>query len=473
MQFSGIVAVLVFIPIVIFALNVIPTRFYLAKSVFLFVAGIAFFATVSVPFAIAMLVCAAANITICIFFVRHGTASRLRRALFFAVAMLHLLLLIYFKLNVFKGISPAHVFSGDIPVFTLCYALSAVIFILNSLSFSIAAFSGKMKYPIKIISYFSHYAPFPRLFCGPVALYDNENGAISEEIIRRDKNKLSVDLLYGGAVDFVIGFGKITLLSGNLGALCAFANSIGIRIIGDFSGSVATAWIVFAAFILTVYFALSGFSDMAVGVGKWLGFDFECNFHYPFMSKSIIEFGARWFATFTIWFERYILALLCGKITNSVSCKAKKQCIELAICITIASFYSSSVNAVILGIIYWLLILIEETLLANLLKKSPKFLLILCNTAIVALSFTFLATDSFTDSLALLQTLTGLNTSGSVLYDSETLYLLHNYGFWLAISIIGCTPLMSIIARRAKRVTRVLSPILLGVIFLFSIVSLL
>lgn len=205
--------------------------------------------------------------------------------------------LLYFKYTDFIISIFGAVIGREISPLNLALPIGISFYTFQALSYAVDVYRGDVNAQRNIINYSTYLALFPQLIAGPIVRYSSIEG----DLIQRNH---SMEGFAAGVRRFVIGLGKKTLLANNFGQLTQLY----------FSGeaTVLFTWLYAIAFCLQVYFDFSGYSDMAVGLGRMFGFHFPENFNYPFMSKSIAEFWRRWHMTLGAWFRDYVYIPLGG-----------------------------------------------------------------------------------------------------------------------------------------------------------------
>jgi alginate O-acetyltransferase complex protein AlgI len=248
-----------------------------------------------------------------------------------------------------------------------------------------------------------------------------------------------------GISRFLIGLSKKVLLANQLGELVSVFELAK-------EPSVLFYWTYAVAFSLQIYFDFSGYSDMAIGLGKILGFKFPENFDYPFTAQSITVFWRKWHMTLGSWFRDYVYFPLGG---NRVTKVKWVRNIFIVWALT-GLWHGAAWNFVIWGIYFGVLLILEKLWLKQLLDQAPRLFRYLY--VILATSISFVLFDA-TNMAAVIQNLSGMFGVLDVpLLSAETVYQLQNYGMVLLIAAIGSTPLPARIVKRVPPV-RLLEPV--------------
>ena len=260
---------------------------------------------------------------------------------------------------------------------------------------------------------------FPQLIAGPIVRYIDVEKQLNERTHNFEK-------VANGIQRFVIGFSKKIILANTLGELCTSFH------VSD-DKSVLFYWLFAICYMLQVYFDFSGYSDMAIGLGKIFGFDFCENFRYPFISKSISEFWRRWHISLGSWFRDYVYIPMGG---NRVS--KKRFLLNIFTVWFLTGFWHGAEwNFIIWGLYFAVFLLVEKFFLSGKIEKMKgiNHLYVLFVTAI---SFVIFSTGGLNDAINYVGGLFGV---GNIPFVSDSLgFALRNYGFTIFIAILASTP---------------------------------
>lgn len=327
-------------------------------------------------------------------------------------------------------------------------------FTFQSMSYTIDMYLGKIKVQKNPISFTAFVNLFPQIVAGPIVRYDD----VAAEL---DNRVINLDLIYDGIVRFVTGAGKKVLIANGIGQLWneAFA-LMGTEM------SVLTAWLGIIGYTLQIYFDFSGYSDMAIGLGKMMGFNFPENFDYPYLSKSISEFWRRWHMTLGAWFRSYVYIPMGGN-----RCSTGRMVFNLAVVwILTGIWHGASWNFIIWGSLYGVFIIAEKLFLGKLLEKLPTAVRWLYTMLLVVLGWVLFVTPDLPTAFAYMGTMFG---STGVLADSNALYLLLNYGVMLILGIFASTDAWKIIVEKvtvkAPAAVNIITPIAKIAVFILCI----
>ncbi len=278
--------------------------------------------------------------------------------------------------------------------------------------------------PIHLAAYVSM---FPQLIAGPIVRYSN----IAEQLSAREHSLKEAAL---GIRRFVIGLGKKILLANQLGELCAVFRASQEK-------SVLFYWMYAIAFSLHIYFDFSGYSDMAIGLGRVLGFRFLENFNYPYISASVTEFWRRWHISLGSWFRDYVYIPLGGNRKG-----LGRQLVNILVVWMLTGFWHGAAwNFVLWGLYFAFFLMIEKLWLLKRLERS-RYLSHIYTLFLVMISFVIFHGESMGQVVSDLAGLVG--AGGIPLVSAEAVYYLRSFGVVLLAGGIGATPFVSAFFRK-------------------------
>ena len=352
--------------------------------------------------------------------------------LFLTIAIIiNLALLVVFKytglfLNTLKNIFPG--LSGMIvPKIALPIGISFYTF--QAMSYVIDVYRRETPVQKNPVYFGTYVALFPQLIAGPIVRYRD----IADQLSNRREN---LPQFVSGVKLFCVGLAKKVLVANQLAALWETLKA------GSATNGALGSWVGIIAFSLQIYFDFSGYSDMAIGLGRMFGFEFLKNFDYPYISRSVSEFWRRWHISLGTWFKEYVYIPLGGNRKGSV-----RTIINLAIVWGLTGlWHGASWNFALWGLYFGVLIILEKLFLGKLLEKLPKFLQSFYLLVIVVLGW---ALFDFTEMKELGAFMVSLFTgSGSGLINHDALVYIVAYLPVLIVAIIGSTPLLKNIHNR-------------------------
>lgn len=312
-------------------------------------------------------------------------------------------------------------FQSEFSTLGLSLPIGISFFTFQTMSYTIDVYRGEAKAQKSIFGIGTYITLFPQLIAGPIVRYKT----ISEEISNRVH---SFDNFAYGVKRFVIGMCKKVLLANTLGELSVIAISAD-------SKSVLFYWIGAVAFSLQIYFDFSGYSDMAIGLGRIFGFHFLENFNYPYVSKSISEFWARWHISLGSWFKDYVYIPLGG---NRGSKAIWFRNIFIVWLLT-GLWHGASWNFVVWGLYFGIILVVEKLYFKNVLLKLPALLQHIYVISVIVISFVIFNNESISDVLTYLKGMFALLDIPVI--NAESIYYFKSYFRIFIISIIAATPI--------------------------------
>ena len=319
------------------------------------------------------------------------------------------------------------------------------------LSYTVDVYRGEVKAQRNFITLATYVALFPQLIAGPIVRYSD----VAAQLESRTHSISNVAL---GARRFVLGLAKKVLIANALGELCDIFKESNDK-------SVLFFWLYAIAFTLHIYFDFSGYSDMAIGLGRIFGFDFLENFDYPYISGSITEFWRRWHMSLGSWFRDYVYIPLGG---NRVP-KARWFLNIFIVWLLTGFWHGAAWNFIVWGLFFAVLLVIEKLWLLKILKKSKvwnHFYVLF----FVIISFVIFNAADMKEAFAYIGGMFG--AGGIPFVSDEWLYYLRSYGLILIIAIVGATPLIKKLVLSAKnkttgeKIINIAEPIVLVVLIL-------
>ena len=355
-------------------------------------------------------------------------------------------ILVIFKYGDFIIKNINYIFSLNINLLRLTLPIGISFYTFQTLSYVVDVYTNKAKVCRRFTNFATYVCLFPQLIAGPIVRYTT----IEDELQNRTQ---SFEKFAYGVNRFIIGLAKKVILSNNLGLLVSIISKSDEK-------SILSYWIVAVVFTLQIYFDFSGYSDMAIGLGRIFGFDFLENFNYPFISKSIKEFWRRWHISLSTFFRDYLYIPLGG---NRVS--KFRWIFNLFVVWSLTGlWHGDSWNFILWGLYFALLLIIENLFLQKLLNKLPVIIQHIYAKFFIIISFVIFNNENMKDLFNSLYNM--FNFKNLILYNDFSIYYLKSYSIILIISIIASTPLLKNIIDKineSKKGEKVIS--LMNVIF--------
>lgn len=421
MLFSSIVFLFTFLPAVVILYYLLPVRF---RNVILLLASLVFYAWGEPVYLFLMLLSILFNYFSGLDIARNLQDKRAaKRSLVFNL-IINLAVLGFFKyegfvLDTLNGILPVHISYHALPL-----PIGISFYTFQILSYIIDVYRGNVKVQTNLPNFTLYVTMFPQLIAGPIVQYADVDEQLASREVSRTK--------FGeGSMYFIRGLAKKVLLANTSGMI--FTEVSGLA-----KGNIAvmTAWLGAFAYMFQIYFDFSGYSDMAIGLGKMFGFEFNMNFNYPYVSKSITEFWRRWHISLSSWFRDYVYIPLGG---NRVS-KIKHIRNLLIVWFLTGLWHGAAWNFVAWGLYYGVILIIEKYLLSPVLDRLPDVVRHIYSIVLVVIGWVLFFSSSFGQAADYIRVMFGAGAHGFA--DRESMYLLtSNLILWL-ILIFGSTPLV-------------------------------
>ena len=425
MLFGTPVFLFLFLPIVLGAYYIIPAKF---RNLLLLIVSLFFYTWGEQKMVILIMASTFVDYTAAIVIDK----GKKRLGLYFSI-LFNLSLLIYFKyasfafenvnsiLQLFQydEVSSKYLSNVVLPIGISFYTF-------QTMSYTIDVYRGEVKANYKFIDFACYVTLFPQLIAGPIVKYKEIASQLS-------KRKFSVDQFSEGVTRFIIGLSKKMIIANN----CAYVAD-GIFILPTNELNTVVTWIGAVAYSLQLYFDFSGYSDMAIGLGKMFGFDFLENFNYPYISKSISEFWRRWHISLSTWFRDYLYIPLGGNkhgIHNTVIN-------ILLVFIVTGIWHGASWVFIVWGLYHGFFIVLEKLWLHNFLK-SNKLISHIYTLIIVVLGFVIFRSDSLSYALNFVTEMVAFNFKFNE--DHLLFYLNKESLIAIVLGIIFCMPVYKII----------------------------
>lgn len=421
MVFSDSVFLFMFLPLTLAVYYAVPFAF---KNTVLFLTGLLFYAWGEPVYVLIMLLSTAIDYCAGRLMDRFDSSKKIRKATLLVSVVMNLSLLGIFKYGSFFIGSVNGIFGSAIPDPGLPLPIGISFFTFQSMSYTIDLYRRNIKVQKNFIDFAAFVTMFPQIVAGPIVRYED----VSAQLACR---RIDLRSMSDGITRFVCGMCKKVLIANSIGALWTDVKA------QDYASMpAATAWLGIAAFTLQIYFDFSGYSDMAIGLGKMLGFDFPENFRYPYNSKSIAEFWRRWHITLGDWFKSYVYFPLGGS-RGSTAATIRNT---LIVWLLTGLWHGASWNFILWGLYYGVLIILEKFVFRRLLERTPSALRHILTMLAVVFGWVIFEITSPASELEFVKAMLGF---GGSFANSFTLNALHNYAvtFIAAIAISTGIPL--------------------------------
>lgn len=452
MLFSSIVFLFTFLPAVMILYYLLPVRF---RNVILLLASLVFYAWGEPVYLFLMLLSILFNYFSGLDIARNLQDKRAAKQSLVFNLIINLAVLGFFKyegfvLDTLNGILPVHISYHALPL-----PIGISFYTFQILSYIIDVYRGNVKVQTNLPNFALYVTMFPQLIAGPIVQYADVDEQLASREISRTK--------FGeGSMYFIRGLAKKVLLANTSGMIFTEVSGLAKDNI-----AVMTAWLGAFAYMFQIYFDFSGYSDMAIGLGKMFGFEFNMNFNYPYVSKSITEFWRRWHISLSSWFRDYVYIPLGG---NRVS-KIKHIRNLLIVWFLTGLWHGAAWNFVAWGLYYGVILIIEKYLLSPVLDRLPDVVRHIYSIVLVVIGWVLFLSSSFGQAADYIRVMFGAGAHGFA--DRESMYLLtSNLILWL-ILIFGSTPLVHFryehMLRSKKWNTTIINSVVYAALFIVCI----
>ncbi len=327
--------------------------------------------------------------------------------------------LLFFKYSDFFIANVNALTGSGLKLLGLALPIGISFYTFQILSYTIDVYRGSARVQKTPVDFLTYVTLFPQLIAGPIVRYST----VQDELESRSH---SLRDLSAGVVRFTTGLGKKVLIANSLAELAAALAG---------AESVLACWLRALAYTYQIYFDFSGYSDMAIGLGRMFGFHFNENFDHPFMSQSVTEFWRRWHMSLGSWFRDYVYIPLGGN-----RCSRRRWAFNVLVVWFLTGFWHGAAwNFIVWGMYFALLLMLEKLFLAPLLEKLPRLLRMAYVMLLVVISFVIFNAESMKEAALALADM--FSFAALPLTDSVTHYHLAGNALLLAVSVVGATPL--------------------------------
>lgn len=425
MIFSGLPFLFIFFPITILLYYLVPKK---AKRFLLLVTSLIFYAWGEPIYILLMIASSLVSHFLTLYMDK--TSSKAKRKLFITIIILvNLFSISFFKYSDFVVDNINSLFSLNLTRLNLGLPLGISFYTFQILSYAIDVYRKNIKAEKNFFMFVTYVSMFPQLISGPIVRYSS----IEENL----KNpKVTLEDFSNGFIRFIYGLGKKTLIANNIQMLFdTITTSMNI--------SASMAWLGTFAFGLQIYFDFSGYTDMAIGIARMLGFEFPENFNYPYIADSVTDFWRRWHMSLSRFFRDYVYIPLGGN-----RCSKLKHIRNILIVWAITGlWHGSSWNFVLWGVYFGIILIIEKYFTIKYIENWPKFIRILYTDLLVLISWAIFTFNDFNQ----LKVWFKYMFCSSNLFSKQTLYLISNYIVVLIFAILLSTPLFKIVKQALIR----------------------
>ena len=443
MVFTSISFIYYFLPLLLICYFVVPKKF---RNIILLMFSVLFYFYGEPKYILLMLIEVFISYVVGLLIDKYKNKNILIIGIF-----IHVLLFGIFKYFNFVIINVNNLFHSNLNLLNVVLPIGISFYTFQIISYEIDVYNKKVNVQSNILKYFLYVFLFPQLIAGPIVRYQDVNNEI-------DNRNVTFEMFARGIRRFIIGLSKKVIIANNLGELCNIYLNLGDK-------SILFTWIFAISYMLQIYFDFSGYSDIAIGLGKMLGFNFPENFNYPYMAKSITDFWRRWHMTLSSWFRDYVYIPLGGNKKGVL-----KQIRNILIVWSLTGlWHGASWNFIVWGSYFGILLILEKFILKKYFSNVPKFIKGIYTLFLVMISFVIFQGDNLSNAFNIIKGLFGLN--GELFINNVTLYYLKGYVLFIVLGVIGATNyvknlVIKISNGKGKKIINILEPIYLLILLI-------
>lgn len=435
MLFSSITFLYIFLPIILMLYYIVPNKY---KNIVLLIGSLIFYGFETPSFLILILS------SILLTYINANLIEKFNNKIVFIFALFcSLTPLFYFKYTNFFIENINAIFKTDINLLKIVLPLGISFYTFQMLSYIVDVKMKRYKSEKNILNLALYVCCFPQLIAGPIVKFEKFRKQL-------DNKQISINNFSKGILYFSLGLFQKVLIANQLGEYCNLYNYKNTTII--------SSWFYMICYSLQIYFDFCGYSTMAIGLGKMLGFEFPKNFNYPFIATSIKDFWKRWHMTLSSFFKEYVYIPLGGS-----RCTKSRNIINLFVVWALTGFWHGAQwNFIIWGLFFFVLLVIEKNItfkINNIIKRITTLLLI-------NISFLIFSSNSLIEMITKIKNL----FIGSF-YDNISIFYIVNYLFIAIIAIVLSTPFLENIYIKYikdKKISIIIEPIFIILVLIIS-----
>lgn len=389
MVFSSTIFLCVYLPLVLLGYYICPKK---GKNLFLLIVSLIFYAWGEPKYVFLMIFSILVNYVFGLLMDKHRENKKRLKLMLVISVIIDLGLLSVFKYTDFIITNINSAFGAGFDLLNIALPIGISFYTFQAMSYTIDVYRDDVRVQRNLIDFGMYITMFPQLIAGPIVRYSDVQDQLAE------RNVTAADFSEG-IMRFVVGLGKKVLLANQMGAVWTQIYALG----GDISALMA--WTGAAAYTFQIYFDFSGYSDMAIGLGRMFGFKFPENFRYPYESVSITDFWRRWHITLSTWFKEYLYIPLGGNRRGLA-----RQALNLLIVWTLTGFWhGAGWNFVMWGLYYFAILFIEKLFLLKALDKLPRLFRHAYALLLIVIGWVIFASDDVSVMLPYLGSMFGAN----------------------------------------------------------------
>lgn len=389
MVFSSTIFLCVYLPLVLLGYYICPKK---GRNLFLLIASLVFYAWGEPKYVFLMIFSILVNYIFGRLMDKHRENKKRLKLMLVLSVVIDIGLLSVFKYTDFIITNVNAIFGANFDLLNIALPIGISFYTFQAMSYTIDVYRDDVRVQKNLIDFGMYITMFPQLIAGPIVRYADVQDQLAERSVT------TADFSEG-IMRFVVGLGKKVLLANQMGAVWSEIYALG----GDVSALMA--WTGAIAYTFQIYFDFSGYSDMAIGLGRMFGFKFPENFRYPYQSVSITDFWRRWHITLSTWFKEYLYIPLGGNRRGLT-----RQALNLLIVWSLTGFWhGAGWNFVMWGLYYFVILFIEKLFLLKALDKLPKLFRHVYALLLIVIGWVIFASDDVSVLLPYLGSMFGAN----------------------------------------------------------------
>ena len=389
MVFSSTIFLCVYLPLVLLGYYICPKK---GRNLFLLIVSLVFYAWGEPKYVFLMIFSILVNYIFGRLMDKHRENKKRLKLMLVLSVVIDIGLLSVFKYTDFIITNVNAIFGANFDLLNIALPIGISFYTFQAMSYTIDVYRNDVRVQKNLIDFGMYITMFPQLIAGPIVRYADVQDQLAERSVT------TADF-FEGVMRFVVGLGKKVLLANQMGAVWSDIYALG----GDVSALMA--WTGAIAYTFQIYFDFSGYSDMAIGLGRMFGFKFPENFRYPYQSVSITDFWRRWHITLSTWFKEYLYIPLGGNRRGLA-----RQALNLLIVWSLTGvWHGAGWNFVMWGLYYFVILFIEKLFLLKALDKLPKFFRHVYALLLIIIGWVIFASDDVSVLLPYLGSMFGAN----------------------------------------------------------------
>lgn len=434
MVFSSILFLFVYLPVVLAVYYVVPARY---RNLWLFIVNLVFYGWGEPVYILLMAFSIVLNYTAGLLIARYRLLEdKKARAVLTVNTVVNLALLVFFKYFDLLAATLSRIPGISIPALGLTLPIGISFYTFQTMSYPIDVYRGDTEEQKNFIRFGTFVALFPQLIAGPIVRYKD----IADQL---DERSHTIEKFASGVSRFLVGLGKKVLIANNIGMLWDTYSAMPANEL-----TVIGAWTGILAFSLQIYFDFSGYSDMAIGLGRMFGFEFPENFNYPYISRSVTEFWRRWHISLGTWFRDYVYIPLGGNRRGM-----PRQIFNILVVWALTGFWHGANWTFLLwGLYYAIFLILEKLFLLKWLDRAPRFVGHVYALIVAVCGWVLFQLDTLPQVFAYYSAMFGAGSAGVL--SGADLYHLASYALILFLAAVACTPLGAALYRKIPEKVR-------------------